>query len=63
MSGQAYEIPSLELARFFAQRPFVRTHEVDFSRGDPLPLCRYCDRPMDATTWARDEACPGRAKP
>ncbi len=35
-------------------------HEIDFGRGDPLPLCRYCDQPIDADIWARDEPCPVR---
>jgi len=35
------------------------THDIDFSQGDPLPICRRCGKPMDAETWARDERCLG----
>jgi hypothetical protein len=53
-----FEIPSHELALHFAR--LARLHEIDFSRGDPLPLCRKCERPIHGDQWAAMEECPGR---
>lgn len=51
-----YEIPSLEIVRHFARL----THDIDFSRGDSLPLCRKCGQPISGDQWAAMEVCPQR---
>jgi hypothetical protein len=34
-------------------------HDIDFGRGDPLPLCRRCEQPINGEQWAAMEECPG----